>query len=264
LAQNRERLIMATETQRGAALYRDLADVLRREITEGKLPPGAVMHSEADLVERYGVSRNTVRGALGLLTNEGLLTVGNGRRGRRVRQPTPLVVYASQSESVDRRTAAGVDAWVNDVREQGREPSQTITVEMVQADAAVGRWLEVGEGSLVAVRRRIRSIDGIPDNINDTFYPLELAQEIPEILNPADVPQGIIALMREHGYRQVRYADELRWRPPTPSEKAQLNVPTGVAVLVQTRTGYTADRPVKTTVTTWPGDSHIMIYELPA
>lgn len=255
---------MTTETQPSAALYRDLADVLRREITTGKLPPGALMPSEAELVQRHGVSRNTVRGALALLTNEGLLTAGQGRRGRRVRQPTPLVVYASQSESVERRITAGVDAWIDEVRQQGREPSQTIAVEMVQADAQIGRLLDVGEGALVAVRRRVRSIDDIPDNINDTFYPLRLAQEMPEILNPADVPQGIIALMRERGYVQLRYVDELRWRPPTPDEKARLGISAGVSVLVQTRTGYTEAHPVKTTVTIWPGDSHIMIYELPA
>jgi hypothetical protein len=33
---------------------------------------------------------------------------------------------------------------------------------------------------------------------------------------------------------------------------------------VQTRTGYTKDRPVKVTVTVWPGDRSRLVYELDA
>jgi len=35
-------------------------------------------------------------------------------------------------------------------------------------------------------------------------------------------------------------------------------------VIVQTRTGYTTDRPVKVTVTIWPADRARLIYEMPA
>jgi GntR family transcriptional regulator len=243
--------------------YRGVAEAVRRQITSGDLQAGDVLPSEHELGERYGVSRATARLALNLLTNEGLATGGQGRV-RRVRETAPLTVYASRSESIERRTAAGVDAWVADVRDQDHQPGQTITVQVEQAHGDVARWLEVEPGSLVAVRRRVRTVDDVPDNLNDTYYPMDLAQQIPEILNPADVPQGIIALMRERGFTQERYADELRWRPPTPEETSMLAIPAGVAVLVQARTGYTADRPVKTTVTTWPGHSHVMIYELPA
>ena len=250
-------------TDRAAASYHDVADELRRQITAGELPPGAPVHSQTELGKRYGIGPGTARMALDALVSEGLITGGRGR-GRQVRNRSPLVVYASVTESVERRMAAGVDAWVTDVKEQHRTPGQVITVEIVRAGAGVARWLEVSEGDLVAVRRRVRTVDGEPDNLNDTYYPMDLAQAMPEILNPADVPQGIIALMRERGYVQVRYVDALTWRPPTPAETGRLQLPRGVAVLEQTRTGYTADRPVKVTVTTWPGDSHTMLYELPA
>ncbi|MEU8221510.1 GntR family transcriptional regulator [Kribbella sp. NPDC048915] len=48
------------------------ADVLRRSITEGALPPGAQL-SEIELTEVLEVSRNTLREAFRLLTHEGLL-----------------------------------------------------------------------------------------------------------------------------------------------------------------------------------------------
>jgi DNA-binding GntR family transcriptional regulator len=49
-----------------------VADVLRRRITEGDLPPGSRM-SEESLVRVLRVSRNTLREAFRLLTHEGLL-----------------------------------------------------------------------------------------------------------------------------------------------------------------------------------------------
>jgi DNA-binding GntR family transcriptional regulator len=48
------------------------ADILRRSITEGALPPGAQL-SEVELTEVLEVSRNTLREAFRLLTHEGLL-----------------------------------------------------------------------------------------------------------------------------------------------------------------------------------------------
>lgn len=49
-----------------------VADVLRRRITEGDLPPGTRL-SEEHLVAALRVSRNTLREAFRLLTHEGLL-----------------------------------------------------------------------------------------------------------------------------------------------------------------------------------------------
>ncbi len=49
-----------------------VADVLRRRITEGDLPPGTRL-SEEQLVVELRVSRNTLREAFRLLTHEGLL-----------------------------------------------------------------------------------------------------------------------------------------------------------------------------------------------
>ena len=49
-----------------------VADVLRRRITEGDLPPGSRL-SEEQLVQVLRVSRNTLRESFRLLTHEGLL-----------------------------------------------------------------------------------------------------------------------------------------------------------------------------------------------
>ncbi len=65
--------------QSGVAVYRQLADLLRTEITSGRLKPGQPLPSEATLQQRYGFSRQTVRQAVAVLRSEGLAVHVRGR-----------------------------------------------------------------------------------------------------------------------------------------------------------------------------------------
>jgi GntR family transcriptional regulator len=247
-------------------LWGDVAARLRTAITSGEYAPGGTLPSEFELADKYSVSRDTVRRALNRLTQEGLLTPGRGRLGRQVRKNKPLTFYAVRSESTRRvaeRRNKGVDAWVADAAEQGLTAAQSISVAMDEAAPEVASRLEIPEGNLVVVRRRVRTLDGEPHNLNDTYYPRDIAEGTP-IMHPADVAQGTIALMADLGYKQVRYRDDLETRMPTPDEADRLQIPPGVPVLVQYRIGYTTERPVKLTVTVWPGDRTILVYEFPA
>lgn len=72
----------------------DLAHKLRAEIASRRLAPGAMLDSEAELLQRYAVSRPTYREAIRMLESEGLVEVRRGvGGGTRVLQPTlePLV-----------------------------------------------------------------------------------------------------------------------------------------------------------------------------
>ncbi|MCM2388936.1 GntR family transcriptional regulator [Streptomyces albipurpureus] len=51
--------------------YRQIAADLGGEIERGELAPGRPVPSEKELVERYGVARNTVRSALAVLRASG-------------------------------------------------------------------------------------------------------------------------------------------------------------------------------------------------
>lgn len=58
-----------------------IADELRSLIIEGELSEGDSLGHEPDLVERFGVSRPSLREALRILEAEGLITVVRGVRG---------------------------------------------------------------------------------------------------------------------------------------------------------------------------------------
>jgi DNA-binding GntR family transcriptional regulator len=58
--------------------YRQVAAILRGEITSGERPPGSRLPSIADLVQTYGIARTTAGKALRLLVTEGLAEMSQG------------------------------------------------------------------------------------------------------------------------------------------------------------------------------------------
>ena len=69
-------------------LYAQLADILRRMITSGELQPRSALPSESYLQQEHGVSRGTVRTAMHILREDGLVVTIAGR-GTFVRVPGP-------------------------------------------------------------------------------------------------------------------------------------------------------------------------------
>jgi len=60
-------------------LYKQMSDILRREIESQKLAPGTRLPTEKELAKRFGVSLITVRGCIGELVREGILVRRQGR-----------------------------------------------------------------------------------------------------------------------------------------------------------------------------------------
>jgi GntR family transcriptional regulator len=59
--------------------YRQLADILQGQIESGKLPPDSRLASETTLIQEYGVARGTVRQAIAVLRDRGLVVTVQGR-----------------------------------------------------------------------------------------------------------------------------------------------------------------------------------------
>ena len=68
-------------------LYRRIASDLREPILSGRLAPGEILPSDAEIIAKYGVARGTARAALAILENEGLIETRHGK-GRYVRRTT--------------------------------------------------------------------------------------------------------------------------------------------------------------------------------
>ena len=103
-----------TETLR----YRQVADAIRRRIGAGEYPSGA-LETEAELCRAYEVSRITVRKALELLRDEGIVTSRKGSGWRVAVDPLRDVTMPSSRSSssalrtVMRLTPKSAPSWAS-------------------------------------------------------------------------------------------------------------------------------------------------------
>jgi GntR family transcriptional regulator len=242
-------------------LYRRIAAELREAIRTGELPPGGKLPTEQELGGQYGVSRNTVRLALAMLTNEGAISSTPGR-GTFVRDQAITTYHASWAEDRDRHGSDKADAYIAEVAAQGRTASYgEFDMKVVAATAELAERLQVEEGDTLALRGFVRLVDGEPSSLQDSYYPLDIANEC-GLLRPHDLPQGTIRVMADYGYIEVGYIDELTTRMPTPEEARRLAMSSGAPVLVYARTTFTKDRPLRLTKTMFAGDRNRVVYEL--
>ena len=247
------------KTDTSKPVYQQIADSLRRLIASGELPPGAQLPTEKELSEQFDAARATVRQGLTLLVNEGLIRSVRPR-GYFVREHE-LMYYRPQAEWRPHPSSPEMDRWMEEQTTLGREPSQEISIEIIQAPPRVATRLELSVDELVVARRRIRYLDGEPFNLNDSFYPLELVAGS-EIVNPADVARGTNQALADLGYEQVRAIDEIEARMPHPDEAARLDLAAVTPVLAHRVTGFTEeDRPVRHTVNVLVGSKHVVLFE---
>jgi GntR family transcriptional regulator len=115
--------------------YRELADRLVTEITAGRHEVGARLPTDAELCATTGLSRGTVRRALGLVSDLGLISRRPGI-GSQVLTTTPLDDYQPVARSTD-------DIAVVSRRTRLESP----VVREVVAGAAVARRLGARRGS---------------------------------------------------------------------------------------------------------------------
>lgn len=241
------------------SVYQQLANAYRLKIATGELQPGDRLPTEQELGEEFSTTRGTVREGLKVLVNEGLIVPARPR-GYFVRQHE-LSYIRPQSEWRPQPASPEMDRWMEEQTTLGKQPTQDISVEIIQPPPKVAERLNLAENELVVARRRLRSIDGEPFNLNDSFYPLDLVKGS-DILNPADIPRGTNQALADLGYEQVRAIDEIEARMPLPDEAARLQLGPGNPVLVHRVTGFTADdKPVRCTVNVLIGSKHVMLFE---
>jgi DNA-binding FadR family transcriptional regulator len=90
-----------------------VADSLRHEISIGVIADGDLLPPEADLIERFGVSRPTLREAVRILETEGLLTTARGgTKGHRIHHPTAYQAARQASLALRLRGASIMDVFV--------------------------------------------------------------------------------------------------------------------------------------------------------
>lgn len=134
--------------------YSLIADQLMREINDGTLPVGAAIPTESELMRAYGVSRHTVRTALGQLRARGVVSSRQGQ-GSRVVATAEQVAFTEKIQSVDELITFG------------QETRRTLlSRRIVEADSTLARMFGCAPGRRVTEARMVRtSLDKIPKKI---------------------------------------------------------------------------------------------------
>ncbi|SAK63004.1 GntR family transcriptional regulator [Caballeronia glebae] len=156
-------------------LYSTLAEMLSREIYEGKYPPTTTLPSEKELTERYGVSRQTVRFALRMLRERGLISSHPGI-GTIVREPV-----RTQGRFKALNSAEALLQFV-----EGTEMHATSLREII-VDAELGEQIECKPGLLMSEATFVRKTPGedLPMSFVKIYVPprFAAAQQKPIVSN---------------------------------------------------------------------------------
>ena len=227
------------------AKYNQIAEDLREQITTGTLSPGSQLPTEPQLAAAYGASRSTVRLAIGLLIQQGLVETRQGI-GTYVAEPaTPLTVLLSREE--DWQAGEHANAALPPAGERaGRQTTARFQAETTSANAEVAAALDIAEGAPIVLRRTHRHLGTEPWSLVVSYYPMDIVKGTElEQVGPTAKSAGL--LLAECGHQPVGYRDDIYARMPDAIETAFFRLSSVVPVTVVSRTAYDAAQPVQLT-----------------
>ncbi len=228
--------------------YRALAKEIRRLIRSGAWPAGSQIPTELELARRFQVSRGTVRQALQILTQEGLLSREQGR-GTFVRAPSPGV-------------ALSLTSFAEAMRRQGKVPqTRLLAREVLPAEPLLARRLHLPPGTELLRIERLRLADGQPVCHEIRWLARDLC---PDLLHE-DLEQRSIHHLLIHAYHipLTRMTHTVGIIGATEELAGLLQVPEGTPLFAVERLTYTTgDRPAVYYQARFRSDEYQFVFEV--
>lgn len=169
---------IVTDRASRVPLYFQIAEALRRQIENGELEVGSLLGNEIQFAARLGVSRPTMREAIQMLAEQGLVA---RRRGiGTVVLPNP----------VKRRSA--IPSLFEDLKTRGRRPTTRVLSMEIAAAAAPDVLSSLGleSGTDTVALSRVRFADDAPLAVMNNWLPSDL-------IDPAEIE------LEQHGLYEV-------------------------------------------------------------
>jgi GntR family transcriptional regulator len=236
-----------------APLHAQLTDALRRLIREGDLGQGTDLPGELELATTLGVSRHTVRHALGALVSEGWL--------RRQRGAKTVVASGPRADPVIERRLGSFYAFAWELEARGQEPySRLLGRSTILADARLAQALEVELGSSLDRIERLRLAEDEPLTLEVSILPASLTGGFDD---EALERESIYDLLERSGVAVARARETLR--PIVLDRRAAelLEVPPGSAAFAIERVSWSEQRPVEWQHSLIRGDRYLYSVDLP-
>lgn len=238
------RSLRLVPTEPGQSRYAALAATLRTRVVAGEWPPGSAMPAEQTLAGEHGVALGTMRRALELLVDEGLIERIHGR-GTFVRSGlagAPMLRFFRFGEGT------------------GQVPrSRIVSRQRLTAPADVARRLGQARGDSALRLHRLRSLDSQPCLFEEIWLPLPMF----ELLTQGDARDWgdlLYPLYAQRcGVRVHRAVDEISFGVLTAGQASHLALSPAHPCAVVTRCAYDmAGHCVEVRLTR--GDAHAFHY----
>jgi GntR family transcriptional regulator, N-acetylglucosamine utilization regulator len=234
-------------------LHVQLEDGLRRLIDSGELPVGVSLPGEMTLASTLGLSRHTVRHALGVLADQGLIS-RQRRRGTHV--------TGGGRASITERVLSSFYAFAWEASARGvRQRSLILERVALRATREIARHLGVEVGETITRLVRVRSAGGEPLILETAHFPPGVIDDFPaQVLERGAVYDEI---ERRRGL-QISRAQE-RIRPIVLGRAAArlLETRAGVAAFDVERTTWCGDVRIEWQRAIVRGDRYLYSVELP-
>jgi GntR family transcriptional regulator len=214
----------------GLPRYRQVAADLHEQIRRGHYPPGTALPTEPQLAEDYGLSRGTIRQALGLLRQQGILDVVQGS-GHYVR-PRP------KPERITRPRRADIEGTPGQA-----PPMSEIGFPPTPADIAAIFKEDAGSYSFLRRRRHLLSTRTALPLRRDSVYIWQgdLRPELHDQLStPGPIPDLPGLVEHTSGKPAVRTTTTTTARLPAPEEAAEFQIADTAPLLVALLAGWDA------------------------
>lgn len=210
------------------------------ELVSETLAPGDPLPSERQLCLDHGVSRITVRDAIGQLVSEGLLVRVPGKG-----------TYVAQRAA---RSRLHLASFHDDMQRLGRVPTTVVlVVECVPPPAATAAALDMRAGQQAWHVRRLLLADGSPMTVDDAWYSAELVPD----LDAHDLSGSIYAILRDHYGLPLDHAEQTVAAAEAGEEFATLlGVPASRPALVVDRVSSSGGKAVERTRSVCRGDRY--------
>jgi len=148
-------------------LYYQLKKKIEDIIKSGKLKPGDAIPTEAEFMEKYAVSRTTVRNAILQMVNEGYL--------RRVAGKGTFI----KTHPIKSQILGDLIGFSKEMEQKGISHfSKVLNKDIILAPIRVADMLQITTNDLVFYLKRLRFIEGKPIIIVENYVPAYLCPGI--------------------------------------------------------------------------------------
>lgn len=251
---------MAREAGGGPPKYQRVADELRARIEAGEFT-GRRLPPERELAAHYGLAQGTMRQALGVLRDEGVIASRVGS-GWYVLEWRPIIRNGIKRLLAE-QWGSGKSIWDVDVDGRDLVPDG-VQIEQLPAQLDVATALGVDEGDLVWRRHRRYLVDGVPVLRSTAYIPDDLARGT-RITQIDTGPGGVYARLADAGHAPVRFREDLRCRKATPREVDDLALAAGAPVVELVRYAHDAsDRVIEVNRMILDASRYLLRYEFSA